>query len=107
MIRFAPNCIGKCRTTSKSTRATPSSTTFLSNLEYKSNEKYPIYNGGDVVGYYTIDGDKMVATYTRGESAGSNIEAFVTTDGTITSNKTGGSAGGDTSFTFPDMAPSP
>lgn len=72
-----------------------------SNLEYKSNEKYPIYNGGDVVGYYTIDGDKMVATYTRGESAGSNIEAFVTTDGTITSNKTGGSAGGDTSFTFP------
>lgn len=71
------------------------------NLEYKSNEKYPIYNGGDVVGYYTIDGDKMVATYTRGESAGSNIEAFVTTDGTITSNKTGGSAGGDTSFTFP------
>ena len=24
------------------------------NLEYKSNEKYPIYNGGDVVGYYTI-----------------------------------------------------
>lgn len=77
------------------------------NLEYKSNEKYPIYNGGDVVGYYTIDGDKMVATYTRGESAGSNIEAFVTTDGTITSNKTGGSAGGDTSFTFPDMAPSP
>lgn len=79
-----------------------------SNLEYKSNEKYPIYNGGDVVGYYTIDGDKMVATYTRGESAGSNIEAFVTTDGTITSNKTGGSAGGDTSFTFPGyMAPSP
>lgn len=72
-----------------------------SNLEYKSNEKYPIYNGGDVVGYYTIDGDKMVDTYTRGESAGSNIEAFVTTDGTITSNKTGGSAGGDTSFTFP------
>lgn len=54
-----------------------------------------------MVGYYTIDGDKMVATYTRGESAGSNIEAFVTTDGTITSNKTGGSAGGDTSFTFP------
>lgn len=72
-----------------------------SNLEYKSNEKYPIYNGSDVVGYYTIDGDKMVATYTRGESAGSNVEAFVTTDGTITSNKTGGSAGGDTSFTFP------
>lgn len=71
------------------------------NLEYKSNETYPIYNGSDMVGHYTINGNKMVATYTRGESAGSNVEAFVTADGVITSNKTGGSSGGDLNFTFP------
>ncbi len=101
VIRSAPNCIGKCRTTSQMNEGDTFVYDLPGNLEYKSNEKYPIYNGGNVVGYYTIDGDKMVATYTRGESAGSNIEAFVTTDGTITSNKTGGSAGGDTSFTLP------
>lgn len=43
----------------------------------------------------------MVATYTRGEDAGSNVTAYVTVKGTINSDKTGGNNGGDKTFSYP------
>lgn len=72
------------------------------NLTFQSGMKYDITNGsGDVVGYYVIDGNRMVATYTRSEPAGSNVTAYVTVDGSIDSNKNGGNNGGDKTFTYP------
>lgn len=48
-----------------------------------------------------INGNRMVATYTRGEDAGSNVTAYVTVKGTINSDKTGGNNGGDKTFSYP------
>lgn len=71
------------------------------NLTFQS-EQYDIINGsGDVVGHYVINGNRMVATYTRGEDAGSNVTAYVTVKGTINSDKTGGNNGGDKTFSYP------
>ena len=54
-----------------------------------------------MVGHYVINGNRMVATYTRGEDAGSNVTAYVTVKGTINSDKTGGNNGGDKTFSYP------
>ena len=72
------------------------------NLTFQSGQQYDIINGsGDVVGHYVINGNRMVATYTRGEDAGSNVTAYVTVKGTINSDKTGGNNGGDKTFSYP------
>ena len=69
------------------------------NLTFQSGQQYDIINeSGDVVGHYVINGNRMVATYTRGEDAGSNVTAYVTVKGTINSDKTGGNNGGDKTF---------
>ena len=54
-----------------------------------------------MVGHYVINGNRMVATYTRGEDAGSNVTAYVTVKGAINSDKTGGNNGGDKTFSYP------
>lgn len=72
------------------------------NLTFQSGQQYDIINeSGDVVGHYVINGNRMVATYTRGEDAGSNVTAYVTVKGTINSDKTGGNNGGDKTFSYP------
>mgnify|MGYP000461877536 CR=1 FL=1 len=72
------------------------------NLTFQSGQQYDIINGsGDVVGHYVINGNRMVATYTRGEDAGSNVTAYVTVKGAINSDKTGGNNGGDKTFSYP------
>lgn len=72
------------------------------NLTLQSGQQHDIINGsGDVVGHYVINGNRMVATYTRGEDAGSNVTAYVTVKGTINSDKTGGNNGGDKTFSYP------
>lgn len=72
------------------------------NLTFQSGQQYDIINGsGDVVGHYVINGNRMVATYTRSEDAGSNVTAYVTVKGTINSDKTGGNNGGDKTFSYP------
>ena len=72
------------------------------NPTFQSGQQYDIINGsGDVVGHYVINGNRMVATYTRGEDAGSNVTAYVTVKGTINSDKTGGNNGGDKTFSYP------
>lgn len=72
------------------------------NLTFQSGQQYDIINGsGDVIGHYVINGNRMVATYTRGEDAGSNVTAYVTVKGTINSDKTGGNNGGDKTFSYP------
>ncbi|OSG97326.1 hypothetical protein LMG10733_1424 [Bifidobacterium adolescentis] len=72
------------------------------NLTFQSGQQYDIINGsGDVVGHYVINGNRMVAAYTRGEDAGSNVTAYVTVKGTINSDKTGGNNGGDKTFSYP------
>lgn len=72
------------------------------NLTFQSGQQYDIISeSGDVVGHYVINGNRMVATYTRGEDAGSNVTAYVTVKGTINSDKTGGNNGGDKTFSYP------
>lgn len=72
------------------------------NLTFQSGQQYDIINeSGDVVGHYVINGNRMVAMYTRGEDAGSNVTAYVTVKGTINSDKTGGNNGGDKTFSYP------
>lgn len=72
------------------------------NLTFQSGQQYDIINeSGDVVGHYVINGNRMVATYTRGEDAGSNVTAYVTVKGAINSDKTGGNNGGDKTFSYP------
>lgn len=72
------------------------------NLTFQSGQQYDIINeSGDVVGHYVINGNRMVATYTRSEDAGSNVTAYVTVKGTINSDKTGGNNGGDKTFSYP------
>lgn len=72
------------------------------NLTFQSGQQHDIINGsGDVVGHYVINDNRMVATYTRGEDAGSNVTAYVTVKGTINSDKTGGNNGGDKTFSYP------
>lgn len=72
------------------------------NLTFQSGQQYDIINGSDdVVGHYVINGNRMVATYTRGEDAGSNVTAYVTVKGAINSDKTGGNNGGDKTFSYP------
>lgn len=72
------------------------------NLTFQSGQQYDIINeSGDVVGHYVINGNRMVATYARGEDAGSNVTAYVTVKGTINSDKTGGNNGGDKTFSYP------
>lgn len=72
------------------------------NPTFQSGQQYDIINGsGDVVGHYVINGNRMVATYTRGEDAGSNVTAYVTVKGTINSDKTSGNNGGDKTFSYP------
>ena len=72
------------------------------NLTFQSGQQYDIINeSGDVVGHYVINGNRMVATYTRGEDAGSNVTAYVAVKGTINSDKTGGNNGGDKTFSYP------
>ena len=72
------------------------------NLTFQSGQQYDIINGsGDVVGHYVINGNRMVATYTRGEDAGSNVTAYVTVKGAINSDKTGGNNGGDKTVSYP------
>lgn len=72
------------------------------NLTFQSGQQYDIINeSGDVVGHYVINGNRMVATYIRGEDAGSNVTAYVTVKGTINSDKTGGNNGGDKTFSYP------
>ncbi|WP_163146935.1 Cna B-type domain-containing protein [Bifidobacterium ramosum] len=59
---------------------------------------------GNVCGSFTINGNHIVATYTRADTSGEsggNVTAFVTANGTITSKATDGNDGGKTEFEFP------
>ncbi|MCH9275348.1 Cna B-type domain-containing protein [Bifidobacterium amazonense] len=72
-------------------------------LNFKSGETYTIYgeDGGER-GTFTVNGNRMVATFSRADT-GSNIKAYVTVNGTITEESTGGNNGGNASFEFPGI----
>ncbi|MBT1174469.1 Cna B-type domain-containing protein [Bifidobacterium sp. LC6] len=64
-----------------------------------SGKSYPLYNGGDVDGSFTIKDGKLIATYTKDE--GSNVTGRASIDATITSKSIGNNDGGKQEFDFP------
>ncbi|KFI49562.1 Cna B-type domain-containing protein [Bifidobacterium biavatii] len=52
-------------------------------------------------GTFTINGSKIVATYTSGDSTTGNVKAYVTAEGTIRQSTDTDTEGGKTSFEFP------
>lgn len=70
-------------------------------ITYESGQTYPMTDAsGAQLGSYVIRGNQVVITYT-GQSGASNISGFVTIEGTVTSNNSGGNTGGPTQFEFP------
>ncbi|WP_236023693.1 Ig-like domain-containing protein [Bifidobacterium miconis] len=77
-------------------------------ITFEKGKTYAIYGDDGVErGSFTVNGSRIVATYTRadtsGGSAGTNIKAYVTVNGTIAESSTGGNNGGKANFEFPGI----
>nr|WP_236037003.1 Cna B-type domain-containing protein [Bifidobacterium simiiventris] len=71
-------------------------------ITFKSGETYPIYDESGVQkGTFTINGSKIVATYTSSDTTTGNVKAYVTAEGTIRQSTDTDTEGGKTSFEFP------
>lgn len=70
-------------------------------ITYATGQTYPMTDAsGTQLGSYVIRDNKVIITYT-GQDSSSDITGFVTIDGSITSNSSGGNTGGPTQFEFP------
>ena len=70
-------------------------------ITYATGQTYPMTDAsGTQLGSYVIRDNKVIITYT-GQDSSSDITGFVTIDGSITSNSSGGNTGGPTQFKFP------
>lgn len=74
-------------------------------IAFNEGEQYPFTDeNGTASGTFAVTDGRLVMTYHRedGASAGTNVKAFVTAQGSVTQTMTGGGAsGGNTSVSFP------
>ena len=75
-----------------------------SGIAFENGSTYPMYDStGKQRGTFTVQGNKVVATYTDTTDASSGISAYVTIDGKVTRSADGKGNGGDRTWEFPGI----
>ena len=73
-------------------------------IAFENGTTYPMYDStGKQRGTFTVQGNKVVATYTDSTEASSGITAYVTIDGKITRSADGKGNGGNRTWNFPGI----
>lgn len=73
-------------------------------IAFENGATYPMYDStGTQRGTFTVQGNKVVATYTDTTDASSGITAFVTIDGKITRSADNNGNGGNRDWNFPGI----
>lgn len=73
-------------------------------IAFENGATYPMYDStGKQRGTFTVQGNKVVATYTDTTDASSGINAYVTIDGKITRSADNKGNGGDRTWDFPGI----